>query len=162
MKRLKVLLVALLFAGPAATADVAQDMATDMDMRQVLVNYADGSWEKWYISWEEVGNLYKIEQYDASYVKAGTGFFLTYEAIETADSEKRDSLVPNVGWGFGKKYSGLRISRISPGPCDASTRVNRPLSGPTKKQPSDWTTIPRRAPPTPGSTTARWTVPSGK
>src|SRR5579872_1369499 len=46
-------------------------------------------------------------------------------------------------------------------PSRRAAGISRPLSGPTKTWPPDATASAARAPPTPGSTTAQWTVPGG-
>ena len=65
----------------------------------------------------------------------------------------------NVADTSARRHSGALISCATRGVAAAS--ANTPLSGPTKRcQPSSRPT-PRRAPPTPGSTTTRCTVPGG-
>ena len=88
------------FYGPVE--NLTRDTGTwSLSGRRVTINWSDGSWEKWYATWEEPGNLYKLEQYDASYIRSGSHYFLTYEAINNADKDARDILAPNVGWAFG-------------------------------------------------------------
>ena len=88
------------FYGPAT--NLTQQVGTwSLSGRRVTINWNDGSWEKWYATWEELGNLYKLEQFDASYIRAGSHYFLTDEAVQNADEDARDVLSPNVGWAFG-------------------------------------------------------------
>ena len=54
------------------------------------------------------------------------------------------------------------ISQIPSGVRARVTPVISPLSGSTNHWPATETAISRRSVPTPGSTTARWTVPLGK
>jgi hypothetical protein len=72
--------------------------------RQITVGWNDGTWEKWYITWEEPGNLYKIEAYDANYIQAGTNFYLT-------TSFGRDVNAVNAGWGFGGNTRDFNYAR---------------------------------------------------
>ena len=72
--------------------------------RRILIDWADTSWEKWYITWEEPGNLYKIEAYDASYKYAGSNFFLT-------TGFTRDTSAINAGWGFGGSVHDFTYGR---------------------------------------------------
>ena len=53
------------------------------------------------MTWEEAGNLYKIEPYDMSYIESGTSFYLTQSAINYAAEGYRDLTARNAGWGFG-------------------------------------------------------------
>src|SRR5438552_5551857 len=61
--------------------------------------------------------------------------------------------------GSRKSASASSKARQSP---SSRNGVNRPLSGPTNTWPAAARTSPRRSVPTPGSTTARCTVPAGK
>jgi len=81
--------------------------------RRITIVWNDGRWEKWYIIWEEPGNLYKIEQYDASYIKEGTRYSLTKDAVNYADPDRRDLEAVNVGWGFGCSSYDFTYARPS-------------------------------------------------
>ena len=62
--------------------------------------------------------------------------------------------------GWRNQRSSTTAKQRAPGSRSAHSRM--PLSGPTKLCPRAATTRARRPVPTPGSTTARWTLPSGK
>jgi membrane protein len=61
--------------------------------------------------------------------------------------------------GAARGGTGRRTARA---PASNSAGESTPLSGPTSSRPSLSTASAARAEPTPGSTTARWTVPRGK
>ena len=63
---------------------------------------------------------------------------------------------------LARKYVSLRIETMASSPKRASTMLTSPLSGATTICPAYWAASSRRSVPTPGSTTARWTVPAGK
>jgi hypothetical protein len=65
--------------------------------REILISYSDGSWENWYQTWEEPNNLYKLELYDASYLKTGTVSWVR----STTNGFVRDANAHSAGWAFG-------------------------------------------------------------
>jgi hypothetical protein len=84
-----------------------------LDGRKIHIDWnVPGSvWEKWYITWEDPGYLYKIELYDASYLYSGTNCYLTEDAVTYANGDLRDTSATTAGWGFGSSRLDFTYAR---------------------------------------------------
>jgi hypothetical protein len=77
-----------------------------MNGYDLVINFSDGSWEKWYQTWEELNNLYKMELYDASYLQSGSLCWITKSGstwIRNNSVQNADGTIniKNAGWMFG-------------------------------------------------------------
>lgn len=84
----------------------------------VRVTFPDGTTEKWKTTWSDA-HLDKMELLDASYLAAGSSYYL-------AASGARDAAATNAGWGFGGPGIGfvtavpleaLMSNGVSPAPA---------------------------------------------
>ena len=85
--------------------------------RRIAITWASGDTESWYITFEDSYTLYKIELFEASYVKSGTLFHLNTDDLPQGtdmDEGRNLGLIPNIGFGFGSSKDFTASRRIGP------------------------------------------------
>jgi len=84
--------------------------------RRIAITWASGDTESWYITFEDSYTLYKIELFEASYVKSGSLFYLNTDDLPmfAIDDGRNTGLISNIGFGFGSSKDFTVSRRIGP------------------------------------------------